>query len=129
MGMGIWHPDTDGFDISPSDRRRHLGTPGLILLTRGRLSVLWEKDGKALRTASYRAGMALGEIPLMLERRRLLKLVADTPAVLLELSEDTLEHLRTTMPGLDAKLMRNLSNEIGYRLCDLLETVRDLEGD
>jgi hypothetical protein len=26
-------------------------------------------------------------------------------------------------------LMRNLSIEIGYRLCDLLETVRDLEGD
>jgi CRP-like cAMP-binding protein len=93
------------------------------------LSALWEKDGKTLRTASYRAGMALGEIPLMLERRRLLKLVADTPVVLLELSEDALEHLRTTMPGLDAKLMRNLSIEIGYRLCDLLETVRDLEGD
>jgi len=33
------------------------------------------------------------------------------------------------MPGLDAKLMRNLSIEIGYRLCDLLETIRDLEGD
>jgi sulfate permease, SulP family len=102
---------------------------GLLLLTQGRLSALWEKDGKTLRTASYRAGMALGEIPLMLERRRLLKLVADTPAVLLELSKDALEHLRTTMPGLDAKLMRNLSIEIGYRLCDLLETVRDLEGD
>jgi SulP family sulfate permease len=102
---------------------------GLLLLTRGRLSVLWEKDGKVLRTASYRAGMTLGEIPLMLERQRLLKLVADTPAVLLELSQDTLEHLRTTMPGLDAKLMRNLSIEISDRLCDLLETVRDLEGD
>jgi hypothetical protein len=73
--------------------------------------------------------MTLGEIPLMLERQRLLKLVADTPAVLLELSQDTLEHLRTTMPGLDAKLMRNLSIEISDRLCDLLETVRDLEGD
>ena len=102
---------------------------GLLLLTQGRLSALWEKDGKPLRTASYRAGMALGEIPLMLERQRLLKLVADTPAVLLELSQDALEHLRTTMPGLDAKMMRNLSNEIGYRLCDLLETIRDLEGD
>jgi hypothetical protein len=65
----------------------------------------------------------------MLERQRLLKHVADTPAVLLELSQDALEQLRTTMPGLDAKLMRNLSNEIGYRLCDLLETIRDLEGD
>jgi SulP family sulfate permease len=102
---------------------------GLVLLTRGRLSVLWEKDGKALRTASYRAGMALGEIPLMLERQRLLKLVADTPTVLLELSQEALEHLRATMPGLDAKLMRSLSIEIGYRLCDLLEMVRDLEGD
>ncbi|WP_213763950.1 SulP family inorganic anion transporter [Caballeronia sp. dw_19] len=102
---------------------------GLLLLTRGRLSALWEKDGKALRAASYRAGMALGEIPLMLERQRLLKLVADTPAVLLELSPDALAHLRTTMPGLDAKMMRNLSIEIGYRLCDLLETLRDIEGD
>jgi len=102
---------------------------GLLLLTRGRLSVLWERDAKALRTASYRAGMALGEIPLMLERQRLLKLTADTPSVLLELSQEALEHLRTTMPGLDAKLMRNLSSEIGYRLCDLLEVVRALEGD
>jgi sulfate permease, SulP family len=102
---------------------------GLLLLTRGRLGVLWEKDGKALRTSSYRAGMALGEIPLMLEQQRLLKLVADTPAVVLALSQDALDHLRTTMPGLDAKLMRNLSVEIGYRLCNLLETVRDLEGD
>jgi sulfate permease, SulP family len=25
--------------------------------------------------------------------------------------------------------MRNLSVEIGYRLCDLLETLRDIEGD
>jgi hypothetical protein len=33
------------------------------------------------------------------------------------------------MPGLDARLMRNLSSEIGYRLCDLLATMRDLEGD
>src|SRR5476649_1992433 len=106
-----------------------ISSGGLLLLTRGRLSALWEKDGKALRTASYRAGMALGELPLMLERQRLLKLVADTPAVLLELSQDALEQLRTTMPGLDAKLMRNHSNEIGYRLCDLLETIRDLEGD
>jgi hypothetical protein len=73
--------------------------------------------------------MALGEIPLMLERQRLLKLVADTPGVLLELSQEALGHLRATMPGLDAKLMRNLSSEIGYRLCDLLEMVRDLEGD
>ncbi|MFM0210737.1 SulP family inorganic anion transporter [Paraburkholderia sediminicola] len=102
---------------------------GLLLLMRGRLSVLWEKEGKALRMASYRAGMTLGEIPLMLERQRLLNLVADTPAVLLELSQDTLEHLRTTMPGLDAKLMRNLSIEISDRLCDLLETVRDMESD
>jgi sulfate permease, SulP family len=102
---------------------------GLLLLTRGRLCALWEKDDKALRTASYRAGMALGEIPSMLERQRLLKLVADTPAVLLELSQEALAHLRTTMPGLDAKMMRNLSIEIGYRLCDLLETIRDLEGD
>jgi len=102
---------------------------GLLLLTRGRLSALWEKDEKTLRTASYRAGMALGEIPSMQERQRLVKLVADTPAVLLELSQDALAHLRTTMPGLDAKLMRNLSIEIGYRLCDLLETIRDLEGD
>lgn len=102
---------------------------GLLLVTRGRLSVLWEKDGKALRVASYRAGMALGEIPLMLERQHLLKLVADTPAVLLEISQDGLEHLRTTVPGLDAKLMRNLSIEIGYRLCDLLEMVRDIESD
>jgi hypothetical protein len=59
----------------------------------------------------------------------LLKLTADTPSVLLELSQEALEHLRTTMPGLDAKLMRNLSSEIGYRLCDLLEVVRALEGD
>ena len=73
--------------------------------------------------------MALGEIPSMLERQRLLKLVADTPAVLLEFSQEALAHLRTTMPGLDAKIMRNLSIEIGYRLCDLLETIRDLEGD
>ena len=102
---------------------------GLLLLTRGRLSVLWERDGKALRTASYRAGMALGEIPSMLERQRLLRLVADTPSVLLELSQTALDHLRATMAGLDAKLMRNLSTEIGYRLCDLLETMRDLEGD
>jgi sulfate permease, SulP family len=102
---------------------------GLLLLTRGRLSVLWEKDGKRLRTASYRAGMALGETPLMLERQHLSKLVADTPAVLLEISQDALDHLHTTMPELAAKLMRNLSVEIGYRLCDLLETVRDLEGD
>jgi len=102
---------------------------GLLLLTRGRLSALWEKDGKALRTASYRAGMALAEIPLMLERQRLSKLVADTPAVVLELSQDALAHLRMTVPGLDAKLMRNLGIEIGYRLCDLLETTGDLEGD
>ncbi|MGF6721113.1 SulP family sulfate permease [Paraburkholderia sp. GAS41] len=102
---------------------------GLLLLTRGRLSVLWEKDGKALRTASYRAGMALGEIPLMLERQRLLKLVADTPSVVLEIPQSALDHLGTTMPGLDARLMRNLSSEIGYRLCDLLATMRDLEGD
>jgi sulfate permease, SulP family len=113
-----------GVVIGPEDPRG-----GLLLLTRGRLSALWEKDGKALRTASYRAGMTLGEIPLMLERRRLLKLVADTPAVLLELSQDALAHLRATAPSLDAKMMRNLSIEIGYRLCDLLETLRDLEGD
>ncbi|MFM0505494.1 SulP family inorganic anion transporter [Paraburkholderia caffeinilytica] len=102
---------------------------GLLLLTRGRLSVLWDKDGKALRTASYRAGMTLGEIPLMLDRQHLLKLVADTPAVLLALSQDTLDYLRTTMPELDAKLMRNLNFEISDRLCDLLEAVRDFEGD
>jgi len=101
----------------------------LLLLTRGRLSAFWEKDGKAVRTASYRAGMALGEISLMVERGRLLKLVADTPAVLLDLSRDALDKLLTAEPGLDAKMMRNLSVEIGYRLCDVLETIRDLEGD
>jgi sulfate permease, SulP family len=82
-----------------------------------------------LRAASYRAGMALGEIPLMLERQHLLKLVADTPTVVLEISQDALEHLRTTLPALDAKLMRNLSIEIGDRLCDLLETMRETEND
>jgi SulP family sulfate permease len=102
---------------------------GLLLLTRGRLSALWEKDDKALRAASYRAGMALGEVPLMLERQHSLKLVADTPTVLLDLSQRALEHLRATMPALDAKLMRNLSTEIADRLCDLLEMVRDMEGD
>jgi MFS superfamily sulfate permease-like transporter/CRP-like cAMP-binding protein len=102
---------------------------GLLLVTRGRLSVLWEKDGKTLRAASYRGGMALGEIPLMLERQHLLKLVADTPTVVLEISQDALEHLRTTLPALDAKLMRNLSIEIGDRLCDLLETMRETEND
>jgi CRP-like cAMP-binding protein len=102
---------------------------GLLLLTRGRLSALWEKDDKTLRAASYRAGMALGEVPLMLERQHSLKLVADTPTVLLDLSQRALEHLRATMPALDAKLMRNLSTEIADRLCDLLEMVRDMEGD
>jgi SulP family sulfate permease len=102
---------------------------GLLLLTRGRLSALWEKDDKALRAASYRAGMALGEVPLMLGRQHSLKLVADTPTVLLDLSQRALEHLRATMPALDAKLMRNLSTEIADRLCDLLEMVRDMEGD
>jgi sulfate permease, SulP family len=101
----------------------------LLLVTRGRLSVFWEKDGNALRMASYRAGMALGEIPLMIERQHVLKLVADSPAVLLELSQVALEHLRATAPELAAKLMTNLSMEIGYRLCDLLETVRNNESD
>jgi sulfate permease, SulP family len=102
---------------------------GLILLARGRLGVLWEKDGKTLRATSYKSGMALGEIPLMLERRRMSKLVADTPAILLEISQDALEHLRTTMPALDAKLMRNLNVEMGHRLCDLLESLRDVDAD
>lgn len=102
---------------------------GLILVARGRLSVLWEKDGKTVRAASYQAGTALGEIPLMLERRRVVKLMADTPTVLLEISPDALDHLRTTMPTLDAKLMRNLNAEMGRRLCDLLETLRDVDAD
>lgn len=108
---------------------REASNSGLLLVTRGRLSAFWEKDGNALRVASYRAGTALGEIPLMIERQRLLKLAADTPGVLLEISQDALEHLRTTMPDLDAKLLRNLNAEIGDRLCDLLEMVRDSEGD
>jgi sulfate permease, SulP family len=102
---------------------------GLILLARGRLGVLWEKDGKTVRATSYQSGMALGEMPLMLERRRMSKLVADTPAILLEISQDALEHLRTTMPALDAKLMRNLNVEMGHRLCDLLESLRDVDAD
>jgi sulfate permease, SulP family len=102
---------------------------GLILLARGRLGVLWEKDGKTLRATSYHSGMALGEMPLMLERRRMSKLVADTPAILLEISPDALEHLRTTMAALDAKLMRNLNVEMGHRLCDLLESLRDVDAD
>jgi hypothetical protein len=47
-----------------------------------------------------------------------------TPTVLLEISQDALEHLHATMPELAAKLMRNLRLECGY--IDEARDVRDV---
>jgi CRP-like cAMP-binding protein len=71
--------------------------------------------------------MVFGEMALLCEQPRSANVVADTPVVLHELTTEGLARLNVTQPGLEAKLLRNLAAELSFRLCNLNNTVLELE--
>lgn len=99
----------------------------LFFLAQGRVSVLSAANGQSVRLASYRAGMVFGEMALLCEQPRSASVVTDTPVVLHELTTDALARLNAAQPGLEAKLLRNLAAELSFRLCNLNNTVLELE--
>lgn len=99
----------------------------LLFLAQGRLSVQSESNQTKVRTASYRAGMTIGEMTLFSEDGSPADIVTDTPVVVYELPPEALKILERDFPGLEVRLMRNLAVELSYRLRALFDVVVELE--
>jgi SulP family sulfate permease len=107
----------------------HHPAPAVLLLARGRAASVLSSAGETRSVASYRAGMALGEMLVRDQSNRELTLVAQSAVVVLTLSAPALAELRATHPSIVATLMTNLACELHARNTDLIERLRIIEDD
>lgn len=114
---------------SPGEMIIHEGQEcrSLFFLVQGQVNVLSMANGRSLRLASYRAGVAFGEMALLSNQSRSANVIAETPVVLFELTTDAFERLNVEQPALGVKLIRNLAVELSCRLHSLDNMYRALE--
>lgn len=99
----------------------------LFFLALGRVSVQLITEDRVARLASFRAGVACGGMALLSDQTHSASVVAETAVVLMELTVEAWERLKRMNPGVESKLIRNLIDEISYRVHNLNIVVRELE--
>jgi sulfate permease, SulP family len=108
--------------LEPGERLFAQGDPGdaLYLLTEGSISVVGGgaagDDTVRQRFLSFSPGMTFGELALLDGAGRSADAIADTKALLYELSREALVSLDTADPALAARLYRNLAHHLAQRL-------------
>lgn len=98
----------------------------LFFLAQGQVSVQSAAEDRTARLASYHAGVTFGEMAFLADRPRSASVVSKTPVVLMALTAEAWEKLKLTNPSLESKLIRNLLDEISYRIHSLNIVVREL---
>ncbi len=112
----------------PIIRRGEAGR-SMFLLTRGQVSVRIGGAGAVgtLRLFCYEAGIVFGEMALLSGQPRSADVLADTPAVVQELTAAAFERLSAEVPAIAITLIRNLAVELSTRIRTQTETIRQLE--
>jgi SulP family sulfate permease len=100
---------------------------GIFFLANGQASVCATVKGRALRLITYRAGIIFGEMALFTGRIRSADVVADTPAMVFELTHGAFERLCIESPMVAIKLLRGLGSGLANRLVATTQIVRELE--
>ncbi|HEX6332385.1 MAG TPA: SulP family inorganic anion transporter [Actinomycetota bacterium] len=96
----------------------------VFVLESGRLRVeMQTAEGRRMRLRSVLPGVVVGEIALYTGVPRTADVVAETPAVVLRLSRDSMERIAAADPDLGAALHRWLATTLAERLGDTLRAV------
>ncbi len=119
----------DAHYFEPGDAIIEAGSDdqGIFFLANGQASVCATVKGRALRLITYRAGIIFGEMALFTGRIRSADVVADTPAMVFELTHGAFERLCIESPMVAIKLLRGLGSGLANRLVATTQIVRELE--
>jgi sulfate permease, SulP family len=100
--------------------------PGdVFLLESGRLATEVTTDGQRMRVRSMRSGVVVGEIGMYMGVPRTADVVAESPSVVLRLSQESIQRMEAQDPELAVALHRWLATTLADRLSD---SMRAFEG-
>lgn len=88
----------------------------LLILSRGRVSVLVGDRGRQRRLATFSAGMVFGEVSLIDRAPRSATILADSDVECYVLTVNAFERLGQTSPAIKIKLLENLSRGLCRKL-------------
>jgi SulP family sulfate permease len=96
----------------------------VFVLSAGRLAVeTTTADGTRMRLRSIRPGVVVGEVAMYRGLPRTADVVAETPAVVLRLTAETLERIERERPALAAEVHRWLAATLAERLADTIKVM------
>ena len=94
----------------------------VFVLESGRLSVeLMTPEGTRMRVRTIRPGVVVGEVAMYTGAPRTADVIAETPIVVLRLSQDSIERMEVEEPELAAALHRSLAGTVAERLSNALK--------
>lgn len=99
----------------------------LFFLSKGRVNVRTECDGRLLSLYTHREGAVFGEMALLSSHPRSATVVAETDVVIYELDATDFDLLLEHAPTTAAKLMRNIALGLTATVRSQTETIRQLE--
>jgi sulfate permease, SulP family len=100
----------------------------LLFLQKGRISVYSKINDKKIRSASYLAGMCVGDLTLSPPNHEQ-EFFADSEVSILKLDLESLSAIETNsqLVLLQTKLFKNLALELSYKIIELHDVILELE--